>query len=426
MSNNDNTQDTSNTPETAYEIVKRKKKKWPVILGLCIAGAAAIAIPVALSQAKTVDLSEYVSVAYDGISGYATPKTVVDTEGLYNALAGEEKNGTKLEAYKNFADSVAASVTGEKVSNGDSLDVNVTFNEDFRKISGYKVNNESFTVKAEGIDPGKSVNLYENATIDITGISPEAVLKIENKSADEYLKTLVFYADKELVANGDEVILKCDVTDEELAEHGFVATDLAAMYEVKGLSEYIKETDVTKTIADRIIEEDKKLIETETADDKYRMLYKLTNNAEYLSVPNAETAEDIELTGLYLLKRKPETGIQGNPENMITAVYKAKIKAQDKEETGYFAFTYPDSYVTADGKTEIKSDTLVDTLQMNTDEKALTGENVLGRNGAYQIIPIDTAALSGGQEAEPEKSSESETAAEEESEAGTTETAGNN
>ncbi len=82
--------------------------------------------------------------------------------------------------------------------------------------------------------------------------------------------------------------------------------------------------------------------------------------------------------------------------------------------------------MTADGKTEIKSDTLVDTLQMNTDEKALTGENVLGRNGAYQIIPIDTAALSGGQEADPEKSSEAETAAEEESEAGTTETAGNN
>ena len=207
------------------------------------------------------------------------------------------------------------------------------------------------------------------------------------------------------------MVLKCDVTDEELATHGFTTTSLSAVYDVKGLSEYIGYGDLTKAMADRISEEDKKLIETETADDTYRMIYKLTNNAEYLSVPNTEKAENIEQTGLYFIKRKPETGKQGNPENCIIAVYKAVIKVQDREETGYFAFTYPDSYVTSDGKAEIKNDSLADTLQMSTNEKTLTDENILSRNGGYDVVRIDPAALS-------------DDSADEGSQAGMTETVG--
>ena len=412
MSNNNNTDNMNKSPETAYEIVKRKKRKWPVILAVCLAGAAAaIIIPVLLFRAKTVNLSEYVDVAYEGINGYAAPKCVVDTEGLYNALAGEEKNTEKLTYYKNFADSVAAAVTGEKVSNGDKLEVNVTFDENLRNNTGYKVSGERFSVTAEGIDPGKSVNLFENASIEITGISPEANLKVENKSDDEYLRTLQFRADKEKVANGDTVSIKCEVTDDELAEHGFTTTSLSAMYDVEGLSEYISEDLITDSIVDKIKEECKSLIETETADNTYRMIYKLTNNADYLTVQNTETAEDIEAVDVYLLKRKAEAGQQGNPENYIIAVYKAKIKAQDKEETGYFAFTYPDSYVTSDGQVNINSDTLKDTLQMNTDINALLDANVKSREETYDAVTLKPQA----ETHEKETESASETQSSEES-----------
>ena len=412
MSNNNNTDNMNKSPETAYEIVKRKKRKWPVILAVCLAGAAAaIIIPMLLFRAKTVNLSEYVDVAYEGINGYAAPKCVVDTEGLYNALAGEEKNTEKLTYYKNFADSVAAAVTGEKVSNGDKLEVNVTFDENLRNNTGYKVSGERFSVTAEGIDPGKSVNLFENASIEITGISPEANLKVENKSDDEYLRTLQFRADKEKVANGDTVSIKCEVTDDELAEHGFTTTSLSAMYDVEGLSEYISEDLITDSIVDKIKEECKSLIETETADNTYRMIYKLTNNADYLTVQNTETAEDIEAVDVYLLKRKAEAGQQGNPENYIIAVYKAKIKAQDKEETGYFAFTYPDSYVTSDGQVNINSDTLKDTLQMNTDINALLDANVKSREETYDAVTLKPQA----ETHEKETESASETQSSEES-----------
>ena len=393
MSNNDNNNDIYEEP--AYEVTKKKKRKWPVVLGVCLAGAAAaaIAIPLAVMNSKTVKLSDYIVMTYDGISGYATPKSAVNTEELYNALAGEEKDPARLESCKNFAESVSASVTGEKVANGDSLEVNVTYDEELRKNMGYKVSGETFTVTAEGIDPGKSVNLFENASINITGISPDATISVENKSSDEYLKTLEFSADRASVANGDSVALKCNVTDEELAEHGYTTTSLSAMYEVSGLSEYIGIEDITKSIADKLIEDNKALIESETADNTYRIIYKLTDNAEYLTVPNTETAEGIELLELYLLKRKPETDKTGNAENMIVAIYKADLKVEDRSETGYFAFIYPDSYVTADGKTELNDDTLVDTMQMNTDLNALKENVIKSREGAYEVIRIDPATL---------------------------------
>ena len=412
MSNNEDNNDIYEEP--AYEVTKKKKRKWPVILGVCLAGAAAaIAIPLAVMNSKTVKLSDYIEMTYDGISGYATPKSTINTEALYNALAGEEKDAAKLETYKNFAESVSASVAGEKVANGDVLEVNVTFDEELRKDTGYKVSGETFSVTAEGIDPGTGINLFENASINITGISPDATIAVENKSSDEYLKTLQFSSDKTTVANGDSVALKCNVTDEELAGHGYTTTSLSAMYEVSGLSEYIGVEDITKAIADKITEEGKSLIESETADNTYRMIYKLTNNAEYLTVPNTETAEGIELSEFYLLKRKPETDKNGNAENMIVAIYKADLKVQDKTETGYFAFIYPDSYVTADGKTELNTDALIDTMQMNTDLNALNEAVIKSREGSYEIVSIDPGTLT------DEKNVVSETTAAESTDGGT-------
>lgn len=407
---NNNSDDNTQINEPAYEVVKKKKRKWPVILGICLAGAAAaIAIPVAVINSKSVNLSEFVDIVYDGISGYAAPRGVVDTEGLYNALAGEEKDTARLEAYKNFASSVSAAVSGEKVSNGDSLDVNVTFDEELRKNTGYKVKDEAFTITAEGIDPGTGINLFENASINITGISPDALISVENNSSDEYLKSLEFSADKERVANGDTVAIRCNVTDEELADHGFTTTSLSAMYDVEGLSEYLTEANITKELLDGITLTDKGIIESETADDTYRMIYKLTNNAEYLSVPNTEAAEDIELVEAYLLKRNADTDKNDNPENMIIALHRARLKVQEKEETAYFAFIYPDSYVTADGKIELKQEALADTLVMNTDIEALKETVIKSMEDRYQVILLDPEVFTN----EPEQISETQEAQEE-------------
>ncbi len=399
--------------EPAYEIVKRKTRKWPLVFGIVLAGAvAAIAIPVIIMQTRTVKLSEFVNVEYNGISGYASPHGVIDNEKLYNSLAGEEKDVEKLETYKNFADSVSASVSGSKVSNGDSLEIKVTYDDELRKNTGYKVSEESFTITAEGIDPGKSVNLFEDASINITGISPDAVLDIENRSSDEYLGKLTFSSDKEKVANGDNVTIKCDVTDEELAEHGFTTSSLSAAYDVKGLSEYIKAADIDKSLVDIIAEEDKKFIESETADDKFRMLYKLTDNAEYLSVPNTEKAEGTVLEQLYLLKKKEGVKDNNSPENIIVAVLRSDITAKDKKETGYFAFLFPNSYVTAEGETEVNFDEAKASYELNTDKNVLLEKTVKVREGDYDITEIDLSSFE--KPAEMESSAAEETPAQSE------------
>ena len=98
---------------------------------------------------------------------------------------------------------------------------------------------------------------------------------------------------------------------------------------------------------------------------------------------------------------------------MIVAIYKADLKVQDKTETGYFAFIYPDSYVTADGKTELNTDALIDTMQMNTDLNALNEAVIKSREGSYEIMSIDPGTLT------DEKNEVSETTAAESTDVGT-------
>ena len=238
---NSNVLDNGEMQDSQYEVTKKKRKVWPWIL-LAAAGAAAAGVAIWFAAFnKSVKISDYVSLKYDGIDGYATPECVVDREALYEAMAGKENNSDRLASYRAFADSVTASTTGDHISNGDKLDVNVTFDESAREKTSYKVNDAQFSIVAEGIDSGKQMNLFENVSIKINGISPHATMEVVNNNTDEFLKGLVYKTDKDKnLCNGDRVMLSCEVTDDELADHGITTTSLTAMYDVSGLSEYVQ------------------------------------------------------------------------------------------------------------------------------------------------------------------------------------------
>ncbi len=395
--------------EGQYEVTKKRRRVWPWIL-LAAAGAAAAAVAVWFFMFnKTVSISDYVSVKYDGIDGYATPECVVDRDRLYEAMAGKENNPEKLAYYRGFADSVTASVEGDHISNGDSLNVNVTYDEAAREKTNYKVNNTQFSVTADGIDSGKSMNLFENVSIKINGISPYATMEIVNNNTDEYLKSLEYKTDKaENLKNGDRVTLSCEVTDDELAEHGLTTTALTAMYDVSGLSEYVQSG---KAIPRKLMEDKVKrhgeIIDKETKDDTFRMLYKATSDAKYLTVPNNETAADIKQEGIYFLKKKPENKEGNNSENKVAFLHSAKISVGDDSETIYFLFTYDDLFVNADGEYKfISGDEDADYIA-GRDKGKLVDDNIKRLESGYTNEQVDLTALS-DKEKEKEETTSSE------------------
>lgn len=392
---NSNVLDNGEMQDGQYEVTKKKRKVWPWIL-LAAAGAAAAGVAIWFAAFnKSVKISDYVSLKYDGIDGYATPECVVDREALYEAMAGKENNSDRLASYRAFADSVTASTTGDHISNGDKLDVNVTFDESARERTSYKVNDAQFSIVAEGIDSGKQMNLFENVSIKINGISPHATMEVVNNNTDEYLKGLVYKTDKEKnLCNGDRVMLSCEVTDDELADHGITTTSLTAMYDVSGLSEYVQ---TGKVLPRKLMEERVKrhgeIIENDTKDDTFRMLFKATSDPQYLTVPNNETATDIKQEAVYFIQKKPENKDENGSENKVAFLHSAKISVGDKSETIYFLFTYDDIFINAEGEYKFITGDADAEYIAGRDKDKLVNDNIKKLESGYTIEQVDITTL---------------------------------
>ena len=154
------------------------------------------------------------------------------------------------------------------------------------------------------------------------------------------------------------------------------------------------------------------MITYQTADKTFRMLYTATNNADYLTQANEETASDIQLIDTYFLKRKPlqntqtettegnqaETTAAANsttdnfngPENIIYMVYSATVTNETGTEKIYFIVEYDNIYVAADGSLGNTTTDLTKSYKASSDGEKLVNENVNSANNMkyYDIIKL--------------------------------------
>ena len=122
-----------------------------------------------------------------------------------------------------------------------------------------------------------------------------------------------------------------------------------------------------------------------TKDSTFRMLYKGTGNTAYLYQQNDETAENIERTGCFFLKKQ---GKEGNINNYLYFVYSAKVSNSESSEEMYFIFEYSQGYISVDGKFEINQDSLKDRYVVGTDYQSLYDEKIGSKNGVYLIQEV--------------------------------------
>ena len=84
-----------------------------------------------------------------------------------------------------------------------------------------------YTYKASGITDGAVVDIYARINVAFTGISPDAMVLVNNEWEDDYLKTLTFSVNKANgITLGDTIKVTCDQPYEELARHGIIARSM--------------------------------------------------------------------------------------------------------------------------------------------------------------------------------------------------------
>lgn len=131
-----------------------------------------------------------------------------------------------------------------------------------------------YTYKASGITDGAVVDIYARINVAFTGISPDAMVLVNNEWEDDYLKTLTFSVNKANgITLGDTIKVTCDQPYEELARHGIIARSMDMSYTADMLSSYCElKEDIDKTVINTIYSEITDTIRKETADVTYRML----------------------------------------------------------------------------------------------------------------------------------------------------------
>ena len=249
---------------------------------------------------KHVPLEDYVVVNFIGANGYAVPGYEIKKEELVDMLVRADKNTDKEALYKQFVDSMAASVTYDMeenpdgITNGDKIQVKVSYDKAIAKEAGLSVSNGTFNVRAKGIQSGTYIDLFQNIEVVFAGISPDAYVVVKNNWNEEFLAALDYKADKpEGITVGDEVTLTC-VTDKVLlGRKGYVTDNFSHTYKADKLSSYVKDVkQIDMGVINNLIPGCKKTIVDETADTTFRMMYKATKDKKYLHEANNESAEN--------------------------------------------------------------------------------------------------------------------------------------
>ena len=265
------------------------------LVGIVLA-VVVITLTVFFMNRNKINVSSYIKVEYTGANNYAVANCVVDTDKLYKAMTGNVRDMEKLTMYEELAKSVSATVDSSNISNGQTVQVNVNYDDKKAQEAGIEFNNTTYEVKASGISAGTVISLFENVEVVFAGMSPEAYVKVTNKWTDDYLSTLEFTSDKNSqIAMGDVIRISCSADTEELGRHGYIVSQVYIDYTVDMLNSYAQAADIDKNVLNSLSVEAIDTITKQVEDTTFRMMYKASKDAAYLKDVNEESVSGIQL-----------------------------------------------------------------------------------------------------------------------------------
>ena len=214
-----------------------------------LAALAASVLCLALSGCgeTTINLNDYVAVEYTGLNTRGEAR--LDEEAVKDAVEAvlyeNAKKDTNIsEALENVMSACRFSLDKEEgLSNGDTVTVSATINNELCKDEKIKLEFEEFTDTVSGL---KEVPIYTDEDlfaglkVDYTGISPAVTAEFKYEPEDANLKNLSFQikGGASGLKKGETITVVCDAHD---TDDYLIAGDatLEKQFVVDGVGEYI-------------------------------------------------------------------------------------------------------------------------------------------------------------------------------------------
>ena len=363
---------------------KPQKKGNGLVKGLIIGGiifvlVAAIAVAAIIyfvTRPKTIDISKYVDVTFDGADGYGTADVDIDDALLKDIKSAMKDKGTYSEhKFDKVLDSFYDYEVDpdSELSNGDKVKVKFDLSKDKFKDYGIVFKNTTVSKKVSGLKKIKKFDAFEDIELEYSGTSPEGYVYISGAPDGLY-----YEADKtEELSNGDEITVKVlsywDDEDEYTSyaqEYGQIPEETEKTFTVEGLDKYIN--DLEKD-ADAIEEIQKKA--AEDLKDNY-----FGWDIEY---------QESSIEGTYLGVN--EDAGSWDDQNVLVYIYKVTVKDTEQNKTFDYYTTYSIKNIKINEDGELEDD---DYLWFSTtDDEVTVGQTSSGSDlKFYGYSSVDEAS----------------------------------
>ncbi len=323
-------------PKKPIDSAKKKKAiRIAILVLIFVIVIAAVIIYFAVFHKKTIDLADYIEVNYytensssyyydyesdtPAYNGYATASVSLDEDKLKDLL--DTKRATER-----FIEKATLTVENDNngnLSNGDTLEIKIDISENYLDDQKLKLKNDTITVNVEGLEEADVLDLFgeDDFEVEVTGISPDLSVSVNNNSSDEFIKDNVTYSVSEYsgIANGDTITITAYYDETAALEEGIIIADDTYEYTVEGMPEYIDSVDelsgtTLETLRAGFVEYVNDAIQDEG-------VYIISSNYDGVEYGAEYTTSEPELMATYLLTRKG-TASSWNSDNRVSAIYK--------------------------------------------------------------------------------------------------------
>lgn len=231
--------------------VKPMKNMKKYLMILC---TALLMLALTACGKMEVDMDPYFSVSFNGRNGNATAYVQFDYAEFEHGIMSQWKDGDKN--MEKLAELTALETTfqlspesAEGLSNGDTITVNLTCNEEKAKELGYSFKNMQKTFTVEGLEDATPLDPFDESVfgpdktvdVEIDGTSPYISVYINNHAQDVY-GIVRYKVDKDYkLSNGETVTITASIDPKWEDEYALTRTETTLT--IEGLNSYV--TDVS-------------------------------------------------------------------------------------------------------------------------------------------------------------------------------------
>ena len=396
-------------PQPQKKPLSSKAKKG-IIFGSIGGGVLIIAVIVLcivlLGGGKKFDLGKYYMISVQGMNGNATAEvitndSITDTE-LMKDLGLKSNQYSELVNYSAFFQSVSAELSKtEGISNGDTIEATLTYDEQLADELHIKIRNNKLSLQVKGLKDGTKIDVFEDLQVTFTGIAPKGEIEIINNSANDFVSDIYFSADKTSgLSNGDVVTITANYDKYQAQEELLIVTQDTKEFTVEGLGEYLTSVEqITDEVRAALDNKAKEAVNASLAES-WSTYYEKFSDKYYYSTNKISVSDPVISTQSLLVGKDPEE-YYWDGYNRLIYIYQVTIdissdstfgEKPDGPKTGYIAVALSDICI-------LNGEVIVDDVDKpspygdcSTNNVTLIDELINANKVDYNVIDIKPAA----------------------------------